>query len=198
MDAPRPKRTYRRWAPLKVKPEKVVPPPRVIPPLKRGQRSPGLLDPRRAAFLIEFVKHGNGKRAALDAGYSSQSSGTYGTSLAKDPRLAAAVEEVRERVMAKAEYTCEVAMKEAQAALDFAEETGNANAYVKAVELRSKLMGLLVEKIDLRQAIGFQIRIGGLKSSTAPPVDVQMIPSDTSVAESDAKVAEAIEDDPWS
>jgi hypothetical protein len=37
-------------------------------------------------------------------------------------------------------------MKEAGQAMEFAKETGNANAYVKAVELRAKLNGLLIDK----------------------------------------------------
>ena len=42
-----------------------------------------------------------------------------------------------------------VAMGEAKDAMDFAYKTDNASAYVKAVELRSKLSGLLIDRVEV-------------------------------------------------
>lgn len=65
-------------------------------------------------------------------------------------------------------YNAEQAMLEAEEAMQFARETENANAFVKAIELRSKLKGLLIEKHQVQQ-VGFQINIGGIEDAPMFP-----------------------------
>jgi len=64
----------------------------------------------------------------------------------------AAIDQARRQMLEAAAYTAERAMSEAERALEFAEENKNAMAMVKAVELRAKLAGLLIERIDQRVA----------------------------------------------
>lgn len=58
-------------------------------------------------------------------------------------------------------HNLEKAMAEAEEAMRFAKETENANAYVKAVEHRAKLNGLLVDRQEVKQ-VGFTIQIAGI------------------------------------
>lgn len=51
--------------------------------------------------------------------------------------------------MKAAVYDLTIAMKEANDAAAFAREKGNSMALVKAVELRSKLSGLLIDRIEV-------------------------------------------------
>lgn len=86
-----------------------------------------------------------------------------------------------------AAYNIDAAMKECEDAIEFARETENANAYVKAVELKSKLQGLLVEKHQIQQ-VPFTISIGGIYDELpAPPQQVAIEavskPVDESVSE---------------
>lgn len=72
--------------------------------------------------------------------------------------------------MEKSAYNLEAAMREADEAIAFAIKTGNANAYVKAAELKAKLNGLLVDKMQI-QLPAFSLRIGGI-DDPPPAIDV--------------------------
>lgn len=134
------------------------------------------LDPTRLQFIAAFIRLGEVNKACREAGIATGTGSKY----LKEPAIQKLLAESRDRIMAEAEYTTAKAMQEADDAIAFARSTENANAYVKAVELRAKLSGLLIEKIDVRQATGFQIRIGipGLSSPTevvALPVPVEAL-----------------------
>lgn len=120
----------------------------------------------RQAKLIEAKLAGASHiEAAKAAGYTgSDNSLTTHTSnlLHKSPAVVAVMETARKVVAERIAYTAEKAMLEAERGMEFAEETGNANAFVKAVELRAKLQGLLIEKYDVRMAAGFMVNITGI------------------------------------
>jgi phage terminase small subunit len=116
------------------------------------------LNPAHAKFVAEYLKDGNASRAAEAIGYSPKNPRQGGYKLLQLPEIQAAIDETRKKIQAKAGYNLERAMTEAEEAIEFARQTDNANAYVKAVELRSKLNGLLVEKVDVRQS-GFVLNI---------------------------------------
>lgn len=82
----------------------------------------------------------------------------------------------REELKKKVGYTLEVAMNEAEEAKNFAEATNNANAYVKAVELKTKLNGLLIEKHDHRLAANFQINVEGIRRDPLPAPNQGAVP----------------------
>lgn len=168
-------------------------------------------DPRKYKFIERYAAHGQAKRAALECGWSEEYAQSASARLLRDPEVKDALNEIRKNAMVKAEYTVETAMAEANAAIEFAKETENANAYVKAVELRSKLSGLLVDKIDLRQAIGFSIQIIGVGAPALPPADVKVLPSGEPIPEAELVNGSTDEeasgesgegndgnDDPWS
>lgn len=139
------------------------------------------LCPRRIAFVAEYLRQvGQMGKTCEKLGISRPTGERY----LKEPEIQKMIREARDKIMAEAVYDTAKAMREAEEAIEFAKDTQNANAYVKAVELRSKLSGLLVEKIDVRQATGFQIRIGipGLSApavAEALPVPVESLPPAT-------------------
>jgi phage terminase small subunit len=134
------------------------------------------LTDRQKAFVENYVKTGNAKQSAITAGFPAASAYQRGHEMAtKVAATTEALKDVRKEVAEKLKYTAIEAMQECQDAIIFARETGNANAYVKAVELRSKLQGLLIEKHDVRQ-VGFSIRIDGVDdpSSIIPVVSTKV------------------------
>lgn len=133
----------------------------------------GLQDPSpqlnliEAKFIDEYLKHGNAGAAALAAGLTPNKNHArqYGFKMIQRPHVALMLAKRREELAAKTGYTAEKAMQEAEEAMAFAKDTGNANALVKAVELRSKLQGLLIEKVQ-HQGAPFSINIGGISRET--------------------------------
>lgn len=111
------------------------------------------------------MKHGNKKRAAIAAGYAAGTA--TGTVIGKAKAVQAALDEARNKSITTAAYNADAAMKEADEAIAFAKETENANAYVKAVELKAKLKGLLVEKHQ-HQVATFNLSIGGIDDEPKP------------------------------
>ncbi|MEO8564987.1 MAG: terminase small subunit, partial [Betaproteobacteria bacterium] len=102
-------------------------------------------------------------QAAISAGYSPNRANSSAHRLLRDARIKAAVDAIRAEVAERAGYTVERCMTELEKGMNFALSTENASAYVRAVELRAKLAGILVDKVDLRAAIGvFQINVHGL------------------------------------
>lgn len=113
-------------------------------------------------FVTAYLAHGDGTRAAVEAGYSEASADSQAcVLLLHNTYVRGKVEAARAKIQAKGVYNLEKAMREADDAIEFARSTKNANAYVKAVELKSKLNGLLVEKHEVKQ-VGFQIQIRGV------------------------------------
>ena len=103
----------------------------------------------RQRRYVENVSRGQDSRtAALAAGYSESFSKVASHRLGKQPAIAKAIESIRQDARMAARYDLQVAMAEAQAAIDFATLHKNPMARVKAVELRAKLSGLLVDRIE--------------------------------------------------
>jgi hypothetical protein len=140
----------------------------------RSTRKPqeNRLTPQQMVFVSEYLRTGEAESSARYAGYSQ--CGTMGRYLLNECHaVKKELEERRKEIRKATEYTSTLAMEEAKEAMAFAKLTENANAYVKAVELRSKLSGLLIDKLDAR--IGsFSIHIDGLDQPAAlpPPADL--------------------------
>jgi Terminase small subunit len=110
----------------------------------------------------KYVQHlaaGMGSRAAARAaGYSDSYAKVAAHRLQKKPAVAAAIEEIRKKGCEMAAYDLSRAMAEAQEVITFAKQNKNSMAYCKAVELRAKLSGLLIDRVeavvvDLRGAL---------------------------------------------
>ena len=109
------------------------------------------LSPRQMRFAAEYIKDpaANGTKAAERAGYSPRCAKQRACYLLKLPNVAAEIEAMRVAVRTGAVYDAVVAMDELKAGMDFAKATENATAFVRAVELRSKLSGLLSDRLDV-------------------------------------------------
>jgi len=126
------------------------------------------LSPRQQAFVEAYARPGtkngelalNASEACRRAGYSARGANRTAHRLLREPRIQAAVAAIRAEVAALAGYTVERCMVELEKGMSFALDTENASAYVRAVELRAKLAGILVDKLDARLLVGsFEIHI---------------------------------------
>lgn len=107
------------------------------------------------------------------------------------------LEKAKARAIETVKLTVEKALDEAQEAIEFAKKTDNANAYVKAVELRAKISGLLEDKKNpMALGGGFVVQIVGVRGHGAPvavleepPIEVEALPAPQTV--------DSEEDDPW-
>ena len=116
------------------------------------------LDERQLKFIALVAKGIKPKDACLAAGYSQSYARRRSHELVRLPVVARELAAIRESVRTTLVYDCAAAMREAKEAMEFAFKTDNAHAYVKAVELRAKLSGLLIDRVevfsaDLRGAI---------------------------------------------
>jgi phage terminase small subunit len=129
-------------------------------PHPRKNKYQTTLTPRQVLAVEGKLKGMTNAEIAKHAGYPSPNSA--GVALNRSDPVQAVIAQARKEVVAQLGYTAVEAMKEAEDAMAFAKLTENANALVKAVELRSKLQGLLVEKVDMRTS-SFSVNIHGIR-----------------------------------
>ena len=113
-------------------------------PKRRAQRkqiSPQQM--RYAEYRGQGLTQGE---AALKAGYKSKA-GSYKAD--RNPQVIKYLSEIQRNAAVRTGYVVASAMDEAKDAMTFAYKTENASAYVKAVELRAKLSGLLIERVEV-------------------------------------------------
>ena len=113
---------------------------------------------KRQRYLELLAAGKDSRAAAREVGFSRSYSEVLATRCRKNPDIAAALEAIREKGRTLAGYDLAAAMKEAVDVIDFAKKNHNSMAYCKAVELRAKLSGLLIDRVevftaDLRGAI---------------------------------------------
>src|ERR1044071_3337482 len=87
--------------------------------------------------------------AAGAADYQGSGANKAGNRLMKNPIVRQAIESVQAQARTVAVYDLATAMKEAEDAAAFAKEKGSAMAKVKACELRAKLSGLLIDRVEI-------------------------------------------------
>ena len=116
--------------------------------------------------------------------------------LEKYPEVIEELAKIRKRVAEQAFYDAAVAMKELQDTIQFARDTENAAAMAKAVELKMKLAGLLIERHDMRNVGSFSVNIIGIEGNAPddpvleheplealPEPDEQPLPDELTVRE---------------
>ena len=108
------------------------------------------LSPRQQLFIAEIQKGVPGRQAAIAAGYSPRTAKQMAYQLMHQNELVRAeLERVRQNLATLAEYNGERCMADCDKGMDFALKTDNANAFVRAAELKARLAGLLREKVDI-------------------------------------------------
>lgn len=104
------------------------------------------LTKRQAIFVANIIAGKSQVQSAVAAGSKEVSANKAAARYMQNPIVRKAIEEDREKARERGIYNLERAMQEAQDAMNFAYATDNATAYIKAVEHRSKLNGLLIER----------------------------------------------------
>src|SRR4051794_13405609 len=108
----------------------------------------GLTDKQRN--YVENMGRGMESRvAAKSAGYSDSFSRVAAHRLLKKPAVAQAIAAIRTEGRKMAVYDLAAAMQEAEEVRAFAKLHKNAMAYCKATELRAKLSGLLIDRVEV-------------------------------------------------
>jgi phage terminase small subunit len=128
-------------------------------------RGRGKMTPKRTEFVRLIALGKSQKDAALGAGYSAKSA----KRLMEIPDIKAALEKVKKEIMDSTKYDALAAQAELNDAIEFARTTRNATALVRAVEMKMKLNGLIIDRSEQKQVGGFQIQILGIGNS-APSV----------------------------
>lgn len=131
-------------------------------PDKGGRRdgSYPVLNPKQQKFVEAYMKSGNAVRSAEESGFAP----TYAKDLMKTPAVSKALDEARKESALAAAYNADAFMKECDTAILFAQQTENANAYAKLIELKAKHMGFLIDRLDVRQQTQFAINVFGIKN----------------------------------
>lgn len=122
LESPVKKKSYRRYVP--------------------GRR----ITPRQQLFADKLATGAGYVEAALAAGYKSKASAWTARN---HPLVKEYLSSIQSRAAALVSHTVAIAMQEAKDGMEFARKTENATAYVKAVELRAKLSGLLVDRVEV-------------------------------------------------
>lgn len=123
----------------------------------------GLKRAKWQRFVMEYVRSGNRTAAAIAAGYAPRRADNAGYRLSHIPAIAEAVKAVRRALAERSRYTLDSLIAELDEAAEFARQTENAAALVRAREMKGKAMGLIVDRLDARvQAVPFRIAIGGI------------------------------------
>lgn len=95
----------------------------------------------------EYRAQGMSKREAAEkAGYKT-TAGAYKAD--RNPIVLKYLSDAKRSAAMVSGYVVAIAMDEAKEGMIFAKETNNANAYCKAVELRAKLSGLLIDRVEV-------------------------------------------------
>ena len=119
--------------------------------------------PKQARFVDLYVTTGNASEAARQAGYSRHRSNSAAHRLLNLPHVKAAIAAIRAEIAERAAYTVEKCFTELGNAMEHARKTDNSSALVRAIELRGKLTGILVDRVDARVAVGmFTINVEGI------------------------------------
>jgi len=115
------------------------------------------LTPKQAKFVECYLANGmNGTRACIDAGYSEKTAHTQANENLIKPNIQEAIQKAREKTSQKLNITRESLLKDIQVAKDMAltEEQPQFQAYLKAIELQAKMLGLNEpDKIDIQGAL---------------------------------------------
>ena len=85
--------------------------------------------------------------AAVAAGYSESFARVAAYRLGQNPAVAALIAAIREKGRERASYNLAAAMQEAKQAAEFAVVHKSPIALVRAIELRAKLSGLLIDRV---------------------------------------------------
>ena len=127
--------------------------------------------------LLDGVMAGKDpEQAALDAGFPPKSAAARASQILNSAKGLAELALRRRSLAEKTDlYNVPLAVKDLDVAIDLSLKAGNIANYMRAIELKAKLSGLMVERIDARVGT-FSINISGIdetQGKRAEPIDIQ-------------------------
>ena len=134
-----------------------------------GEVSSSALTPEMRRFVEEYIKLGSVRGAAMLAGITY----SRGQGYMRLPQVDALIESRFKDLQQETGYTQEKALEEAEFARQFSQKKGNSMALVKAVELKAKIAGLLIEKVDHSVNGNFTIQVYGVRDR--PVIQVEAL-----------------------
>lgn len=133
------------------------------------QQALAQLPTKKAAFVLNVAAGMIPADALLKAGWQMKrtvAGSTASRLLREDEAVKDAVAAIKADMAKRAEYDFDKFMVEMNEAAQFAKDTKNATALVRAVELKGKASGHIVDRVDSRvQTAGFSLVVEGV----APP-----------------------------
>jgi len=165
-------------------------------PKRHAPGDGGTLTARQRAFAHGIAQGLNAKNAALAAGYSPRSTKSQTYDLLKHPLVKAEIDRLLDRVRDKVAYTAIDAFNEAEEAREVAKKTRNATAMVHASRLRAQIMGLLIDKHEIKvDKVDLNAALTAANARILPPLQLPnpeaVLPMRDQAAIEDAEFADA-------
>jgi hypothetical protein len=107
---------------------------------------------KEALYVAAILKGASKKAAAMEAGFSESTAGHSATRLHKKESVQKALESARQELREKTIYDVHACIREIDETIAYAKLHKNSMAMAKLIELKARLMGLLVDKLDIRLA----------------------------------------------
>ena len=101
------------------------------------------LTPKQSAFVDYYLANGfNATQAAIKAGYSANTAEASASRLLRNVNVQILVSKVKQEIKTRCGYTQDMLVKELEIAQEMAKGTENPSAYIKATEVKARLLGL--------------------------------------------------------
>src|SRR4030066_1180481 len=151
------------------------PPPKNVPaPSQHSaevQQALAALPTKKAKFVLNVAAGMAPADALVEAGWECSrktATSTAGRLLREDEQVKDALNIIKADLALRAEYSFNSFIAEMDSAMEFARETKNATALVRAIELKGKASGHIVERVDQRNMnAGFQLMVTGVEPPKA-------------------------------
>lgn len=115
------------------------------------------MNEKKRLFVEHILRGESGAAAARAAGYAKKTARNTASRLMKDGVVQKELERRRDEIKAETSYTIERAMTELEKAQAMAESKKDASSYARAIELKSKLAGLLIERRQQAEFVKVEI-----------------------------------------
>jgi hypothetical protein len=105
---------------------------------------------KEALYVAAILRGATKKAAAMEAGFSESTAGHSATRLHKTESVQKALDSARQELKTQTLYGIQECIGEIDETIAYARLHKNSMAMAKLIELKAKLMGLLVDKLDVR------------------------------------------------
>lgn len=126
------------------------------------------LTPQDCVFIEAYTRLGDANAAARIAQPGREHDNNAGWKFLRRHCVKEELKRIRETMAKVSAVNVESLTEKTEKAIEFAFQTRNANALVKAIELQAKLHGLIIDKHDIRAMGSFQINITGIDTPALP------------------------------